>query len=96
MIFKNRRSWTDDSKLSESKTYDESESAENDSDLSIDDHHDTDLSDPTVLEGDALSLGTPGTRRTVYYTDADSVSPATSLPVSVSRHKSTLSQLVSI
>lgn len=79
--FQNRRSWAEDSKQSESKTSD-SESECNDSDASMDDHRvKKEQTEPPVLEGDALSLGTPGTRRTVYYTD-DLPSPATSLPVS--------------
>ncbi|XP_043277074.1 girdin isoform X2 [Venturia canescens] len=77
-LLKNRRSWADDSKQLESGKIYETESGSNDSDASIDDHRVTGLVDPVVLEGDALSLGHPGTRRTVYYTD-DLGSPAPSL-----------------
>ncbi|KOC65805.1 Girdin [Habropoda laboriosa] len=73
---KNRRSWAEDSKHSEGKTY-ESESGGNDSDVSTEEHR---LAGSTRgLGSDALSLGHPGTRRTVYYTD-DSPPPPTSLP----------------
>ncbi|XP_017886714.1 girdin isoform X3 [Ceratina calcarata] len=73
---KNRRSWADDSKQSEGKPY-ESESGGNDSDASTEDQR---LAGSTRgLGSDSLSLGHPGTRRTVYYTD-DSPPPATSLP----------------
>ncbi|XP_044017516.1 protein Daple isoform X2 [Aphidius gifuensis] len=73
-ILKNRQSWADDSKQSDGK----SESGGNDSDVSVDDHRAA--ADSTELDNDSFSLGTPGTRRTVYYTD-DSPSSATSLPV---------------
>ncbi|XP_076749877.1 protein girdin [Xylocopa sonorina] len=73
---KNRRSWAEDSKHSEGKAY-ESESGGNDSDASTEDHR---LAGSTRgLGSDPLSLGHPGTRRTVYYTD-DSPPPSTNLP----------------
>nr|XP_012146107.1 PREDICTED: daple-like protein isoform X1 [Megachile rotundata] len=73
---KNRRSWAEDSKHSEGKIY-ESESGGNDSDASTEDHR---LAGSTRgLGSDALSLGHPGTRRTVYYTD-DSPPPSANLP----------------
>ncbi|PBC30805.1 Protein Daple [Apis cerana cerana] len=73
---KNRRSWAEDSKHSEGKTY-ESESGGNDSDASTEDHR---IAGSTRgLGSDALSLGHPGTRRTVYYTD-DSPPPSSTLP----------------
>ncbi|KAK9297248.1 hypothetical protein QLX08_008977 [Tetragonisca angustula] len=73
---KNRRSWVEDSKHSEGKAY-ESESGGNDSDASTEDQR---LAGSTRgLGSDALSLGHPGTRRTVYYTD-DSPPPSTTLP----------------
>lgn len=68
--------------MDSSKIY-ETESGSNDSDASMDEHHRVaGLVDPVALEGDALSLGHPGTRRTVYYTD-DLDSPAPSLTVSI-------------
>ncbi|XP_012350202.1 LOW QUALITY PROTEIN: protein Daple [Apis florea] len=73
---KNRRSWAEDSKHSEGKTY-ESESGGNDSDASTEDHRIA--GSARGLGSDALSLGHPGTRRTVYYTD-DSPPPSTTLP----------------
>ncbi|XP_050587034.1 protein Daple isoform X1 [Bombus affinis] len=73
---KNRRSWTEDFKNSEGKPY-ESESGGNDSDASTEDHR---LAGSTrALGSDTLSLGHPGTRRTVYYTD-DSPPPSTTVP----------------
>ncbi|XP_034943771.1 girdin [Chelonus insularis] len=69
----NRQSWTEDSKPSDSKIY-ESESGGNDSDISIDESQ-----DQSRLENEPLSLGHPGTRRTVYYTD-DFPSTTSSLP----------------
>ncbi|XP_043789080.1 protein Daple [Apis laboriosa] len=73
---KNRRSWAEDSKHSEGKTY-ESESGGNDSDASTEDHRIA--GSARGLGSDALSLGHPGTRRTVYYTD-DSPPPSSTLP----------------
>ncbi|CAK9824149.1 CCDC88A [Anthophora retusa] len=75
---KNRRSWAEDSKHSEGKTY-ESESGGNDSDVSTEEHR---LAGSTRgLGSDALSLGHPGTRRTVYYTDdSPPPPPPTNLP----------------
>ncbi|XP_076181137.1 protein girdin isoform X1 [Ptiloglossa arizonensis] len=66
LLSKNRRSWAEDSKHSEGKTY-ESESGGNDSDASTEDRLAGSAS--RSLGSDALSLGHPGTRRTVYYTD---------------------------
>ena len=77
LLNKNRRSWAEDSKHSEGKTY-ESESGGNDSDASTEDHRLTG-SASRGLGSDSLSLGHPGTRRTVYYTD-DSPPPSTTLP----------------
>ncbi|XP_015438063.1 PREDICTED: girdin isoform X1 [Dufourea novaeangliae] len=76
LLNKNRRSWAEDSKHSEGKTY-ESESGGNDSDASTEDHLAGSAS--RSLGSDVLSLGHPGTRRTVYYTD-DSPPPSTALP----------------
>ncbi|XP_076661314.1 protein girdin [Halictus rubicundus] len=76
LLSKNRRSWAEDSKNSEGKTY-ESESGGNDSDASTEDHLAGSAS--RSLGSDALSLGHPGTRRTVYYTD-DSPPPSTTAP----------------
>ncbi|XP_076638848.1 protein girdin isoform X2 [Colletes latitarsis] len=76
LLNKNRRSWAEDSKHSEGKTY-ESESGGNDSDASTEDRLPGSTS--RDLGSDALSLGHPGTRRTVYYTD-DSPPPSTTLP----------------
>lgn len=76
LLNKNRQSWADDSKQSDGKMYESELSGGNDSDASGDDLR----ASETVLDNDSFSLGTPGTRRTVYYTD-DSPSPATSLPV---------------
>ncbi|XP_029042151.1 girdin [Osmia bicornis bicornis] len=73
---KNRRSWAEDSKHSEGKIY-ESESGGNDSDGSTEDHRLA--GSARGLGSDALSLGHPGTRRTVYYTD-DSPPPSANLP----------------
>ncbi|XP_014471208.1 PREDICTED: girdin isoform X2 [Dinoponera quadriceps] len=74
LLNKNRRSWAEDSKQSDSKTY-ESDTAGNDSDASTDDYR---LPGPSrILGSDAL--GHAGTRRTVYYTD-DSPPSSTSLP----------------
>ncbi|XP_011298631.1 girdin [Fopius arisanus] len=75
LLNKNRQSWADESKQSDGKLY-ESESGGNDSDVSGEDRRVA--TETPVLDND-YSLGTPGTRRTVYYTD-DSPSPATSLP----------------
>ncbi|XP_054016628.1 girdin isoform X2 [Hylaeus anthracinus] len=76
LLNKNRRSWAEDSKHSEGKTY-ESESGGNDSDASTEDRLAGSAS--RDLGSDALSLGHPGTRRTVYYTD-DSPPPPATLP----------------
>ncbi|XP_032664261.1 girdin [Odontomachus brunneus] len=74
LLNKNRRSWAEDSKQSDCKTY-ESDTAGNDSDASTDDYR---LPGPSrMLESDAL--GQAGTRRTVYYTD-DSPPSSASLP----------------
>ncbi|XP_006609476.2 girdin [Apis dorsata] len=62
--------------FSEGKTY-ESESGGNDSDASTEDHRIA--GSARGLGSDALSLGHPGTRRTVYYTD-DSPPPSSTLP----------------
>ncbi|XP_076244739.1 protein girdin [Calliopsis andreniformis] len=77
LLNKNRRSWAEDSKSTEGKTY-ESESGGNDSDASTEDHRLTGSTNRS-LGSDTLSLGHPGTRRTVYYTD-DSPPPSTTLP----------------
>ncbi|XP_015121094.1 protein Daple [Diachasma alloeum] len=76
LLNKNRQSWPDESKQSDGKLY-ESESGGNDSDASGEGRRTA--TETPVLDNDSYSLGTPGTRRTVYYTD-DSPSPATSLP----------------
>ncbi|KAG7203145.1 hypothetical protein KM043_010265 [Ampulex compressa] len=78
LLSKNRRSWAESSKQSESKTY-ESESGGNDSDASTEDHRLAGSTSSRGLTSDALSLGHPGTRRTVYYND-DSPPPPTTLP----------------
>ncbi|XP_015585133.1 girdin [Cephus cinctus] len=77
LLSKNRRSWAEDVKPVEGKTY-ESESGGNDSDASVDDHHLTDSPETSGLANESLSLGHPGTRRTVYYT-GDSPPPSSSL-----------------
>ncbi|KAK0181253.1 hypothetical protein PV327_003551 [Microctonus hyperodae] len=77
LLNKNRHSWTEDTKQSDSKIYESESGGNDDSDISADERR-ANL-DPPDLENDSLSLGHPGTRRTVYYTD-DSPSPATSLP----------------
>ncbi|XP_008543968.1 girdin isoform X2 [Microplitis demolitor] len=74
LLHKNRQSWTEDSRQ-DSKIY-ESESGGNDSDISVDERRAS--LDPTGFDNDSLSLGHPGTRRTVYYTD-DFPSPTSSL-----------------
>ncbi|XP_012258487.2 girdin isoform X3 [Athalia rosae] len=77
LLNKNRRSWAEDTKQMEGKTY-ESESGGNDSDASIDDVRPTrEKSDTNELRNDPLSLGYPGTRRTVYYTDGIPTSATT-------------------
>ncbi|KAI4487161.1 PREDICTED: girdin isoform X1 [Polistes canadensis] len=78
LLNKKRRSWADDSKQSEAKTY-ESESGGNDSDASIEDHRVTGSANNKSLGPEGFSLGHPGTRRTVYYND-DSPPPPASLP----------------
>ncbi|XP_051166692.1 girdin [Leptopilina boulardi] len=67
LLNKNRRSWAEDSKQPEGKPC-ESESGGNDSDASADDQRLTGTRE-SDLNSDPLSLGHPGTRRTVYYTD---------------------------
>ncbi|KAL6267680.1 hypothetical protein P5V15_000755 [Pogonomyrmex californicus] len=74
LLNKNRRSWAEDSKQSDSKTY-ESDTGGNDSDASTDDYR---LPGPSRVFG-SDALGHAGTRRTVYYTD-DSPPSSTSLP----------------
>ncbi|XP_012226030.1 girdin [Linepithema humile] len=74
LLNKNRRSWAEDSKQSDSKTY-ESDTGGNDSDASTDDYRLPGTS--RVFGSDAL--GHAGTRRTVYYTD-DSPPSSASLP----------------
>ncbi|XP_018393533.1 PREDICTED: girdin [Cyphomyrmex costatus] len=74
LLNKNRRSWAEDSKQSDSKTY-ESDTCGNDSDASIDDYR---LPGPSRVFG-SDALGHAGTRRTVYYTD-DSPPSSASLP----------------
>ncbi|XP_020278757.1 protein Daple isoform X2 [Pseudomyrmex gracilis] len=71
---KNRRSWAEDSKQLDSKTY-ESDTGGNDSDASAEDYRLPGSS--RVIGSDAL--GHAGTRRTVYYTD-DSPPSSASLP----------------
>ncbi|XP_047355812.1 protein Daple [Vespa velutina] len=78
LLNKKRRSWADDTKQSEGKTY-ESESGGNDSDASIEDHRVTGSINNKSLGSEAFSLGHPGTRRTVYYND-DSPPPSNTLP----------------
>ncbi|XP_046424921.1 girdin isoform X1 [Neodiprion fabricii] len=72
LLNKNRRSWAEDTKQLDGKTY-ESESGGNDSDASAEDirpiRGKKEQPDTTELRSDPLSLGYPGTRRTVYYTD---------------------------
>ncbi|XP_011163075.1 girdin [Solenopsis invicta] len=74
LLNKNRRSWAEDSKQSDSKTY-ESDTGGNDSDASTDDYR---LPGPSRVFG-SDALGHAGTRRTVYYTD-DSPPSSASLP----------------
>ncbi|XP_029659720.1 protein Daple isoform X1 [Formica exsecta] len=74
LLNKNRRSWTEDPKQSDSKTY-ESDTGWNDSDASTDDYR---LPGPSKVFG-SDALGQAGTRRTVYYND-DSPPSSASLP----------------
>ncbi|XP_072753256.1 uncharacterized protein Girdin [Anoplolepis gracilipes] len=74
LLNKNRRSWAEDPKQSDSKTY-ESDTGWNDSDASTDDYR---LPGPSRVFG-SDALGQAGTRRTVYYTD-DSPPSSASLP----------------
>ncbi|XP_066586200.1 girdin [Prorops nasuta] len=74
LLNKNRRSWTEDSRQSEAKTY-ESESGTNDSDGSCEERRLPESAERS-LTADPLVLGHPGTRRTVYYTDDSSAAPA--------------------
>ncbi|KAL6440038.1 hypothetical protein ACFW04_002993 [Cataglyphis niger] len=74
LLNKNRRSWTEDPKQSDSKTY-ESDTGWNDSDASTDDYR---LPGPSRVFG-SDALGQAGTRRTVYYND-DSPPSSASLP----------------
>lgn len=74
LLNKNRRSWAEDPKQSDSKTY-ESDTGWNDSDASTDDYR---LPGPSRVFG-SDALGQAGTRRTVYYND-DSPPSSASLP----------------
>ncbi|RLU18432.1 hypothetical protein DMN91_008789 [Ooceraea biroi] len=77
LLNKNRRSWAEDSKQSDSKTY-ESDTGGNDSDASTDDYRLPGKHGPSRVFG-SDALGHAGTRRTVYYND-DSPPSSASLP----------------